>query len=74
MSIEMLGNGSWRIDLGGICYREMWELGCLLEQLGDKGNIDGVEFDLENLEAIFDSYEPEVFLTDGINSTRSVNE
>lgn len=52
MSIETLGNGSWRIDLGGICYREMWDL----------------------LEAIFDSYEPEVFLTDGINSTRSENE
>lgn len=70
MSLNRIDHyASWEIDLGGICYREMWLLGQLLEQLGDKGNIDGKEFDLEELKAIFDATSGDVFLTDGINTT-----
>lgn len=62
-------DGSWGIDLGGICYREMWELGRLLTELGDKGKISGKQFDLDTLRAGFNSYTGEVFLYDEDGNT-----
>lgn len=62
-------NGSWELDLGGICYKEMYELGRLLTQLGEKGNIGGEEFDLETLHAKFNANTGEVDLYDGEDNT-----
>ena len=57
-------DGSWDINLNGICYRELWELGQLLTKLGDEGKLNGVEFDLETLRANFNSYTGEVYIYD----------
>lgn len=63
--MEKSSNGSWSVNLNGICYRELYELGKMLTELGERGNIYGTELDLETLEAGFDSRTGEVFLFDG---------
>lgn len=57
-------NGSWTLELGGICYRELWELGQILTELGDKGSYNGRDYDLETLTANFDASTGDVFITD----------
>lgn len=74
MIVKDTANGSWDIDLGGMCYREMYELGKLLMQLGDKGNIDGQEYDLDTLRAHFDSFKPDVYLYDAFGACSSDND
>lgn len=61
--------GSWDLDLGGICYREMWELGRFLTQLGEKGHIGGKELDLGTLHAGFNANTGEVYLYDAEGNT-----
>lgn len=67
-------DGSWDLDLGGICYRELWLLGQLLVELGEKGEIDRTKFDLETLEARFDAKKPEVYLIDQEGNTTQEEE
>lgn len=57
-------DGSWDLDLGGICYRELYELGRFLAKLGAKGNVDGTEFDLDTLHAKFNPHTGDVDLYD----------
>ena len=57
-------NGSWSLDLGGICYRELWELGEMLAELGEKGTYEGEKVDLEGLGAEFDANTGDVYLTE----------
>lgn len=71
MSLVMDSMGGYCVDLGGMCFREIEELGHLLVELGNTGKIDGKEFDLENLTAVFDSTKPEIFITDGIETTKN---
>lgn len=61
-------DGSWDINLNGICYRELWELGQLLTELGDKGSLGGVEYDLETLRARFNASTGDVYLYDADNN------
>lgn len=74
MVVKDLSDGSWDIDLGGIAYRELYELGELLMELGDKGNISGEEYDLDSLRAHFDSKKPDVYLYDAFGACSSSNE
>ena len=62
--MEKYDNGSWSLDLGGICYRELWELGEMLAELGDKGQIYGEKIDLDGLGAGFNASTGEVYLTE----------
>ena len=71
MIVKNLADGSWDIDLGGMQYREMWELGQLLTELGDKGNIGGTEYDLDTLRAHFDSHKPDVYIYDACGACSS---
>ena len=66
-------DGSWDINLNGICYRELWELGELLAELGDKGSLDGVEYDLGTLRAGFNASNGNVYLYDA-DGNISINE
>lgn len=59
-----INNGSWSLDLGGICYRELWKLGEMLAELGDKGTYNGEEIDLDGLGAEFNASTGEVYLTE----------
>lgn len=54
------------VNLGqlGMGYREIAELAEMLKKLAEKGELDGVEFDLETLQVGFDPFKPEVFLFD----------
>lgn len=72
--MKKYADGSWALDLGGICFRELWELGELLRDLGDKGEIAGIKFDLETLEARFDAKKPEVYLIDQEGNTTQEEE
>lgn len=67
--MQKSSNGSWIIELNGICYREMYRLGELLMELGEHGNIGGTVFDLDSLEAGFDANEGDVFLYDREGNT-----
>ncbi len=62
-------DGSWELNLGGICFRELQELGELLVELGSKGRCAGQEFDLETLHASFDAKKPEVYIWDEDGNT-----
>ena len=53
--MEHYPNGSWKLNLNGICYRELWELSEMLAELAEKGNVGGVELDLSTLYARFDA-------------------
>lgn len=67
--MQQFKDGSWELNLSGICYRELWELGELLQELGDKGQIAGAKFDLGTLRARFDAKKPEVYLLDEEGNT-----
>ena len=67
-------DGSWELDLGGICSRELNELGELLKELGEKGEIARTKFDLETLHARFDAKKPEVYLIDNDGATTQEEE
>lgn len=67
--MEHYPNGSWKLNLNGICARELWLLSELLAELADKGNVDGVELDLATLYARFDSHLGSVELFDEYGNT-----
>lgn len=64
MSVKSFNNGSWELDLGGICYREMYQLGKMLMELGEKGSLYGQDFDIDTLKAVFNSSMGDVVLFD----------
>ncbi len=51
-------------DLSGWGYWELGQLATALQELADKGNVEGTEFSLDSLKAVFDPNEPEVYLED----------
>ena len=68
-------DGSWALDLSEICYRQLWELGGMLEELGDKGQLGGQKFDLSTLRAEYNSHTDEINLYDAEgNTTEEENE
>lgn len=67
-------NGSWDLDLGGICYAELRQLADLLSELAEKGSACGVEFDYETLHAVFDSTTADVDLYDAYGNTTAETE
>lgn len=67
--MQRYADGSWELDLGGVCFRELEELGELLKELGEKGEIARTKFDLETLRARFDAKKPEVYLLDDEGNT-----
>lgn len=67
-------NGSWELDLGGICYAELRQLADLLSELAEKGNVGGVEFDYETLHAVFDATTADVDLWDNYGNTTAETE
>ena len=62
-------NGSWELDLGGICGRELYILADLLKELARTGEVNGVEFDADTLKARFDSSTGDVDLYDDYGNT-----
>lgn len=67
--MKLYKDGSWTLDLGGICYRQLWELGQMLAELGDKGELAGAKFDLSTLKAEYNSHTDEVDLSDEDGAT-----
>lgn len=57
-------NGSWSLELHGICYREMAELGKMLVELGTTGEYNGEGYDLDTLNVEFDASTGELVFTD----------
>ena len=57
-------DGSWELDLGGICARELYALADYLKELAETGEIGGVEFDNETLKARFNSHTGDVDIYD----------
>ena len=67
-------NGSWELDLGGICARELYILADYLKELARVGEIDGVEFDNETLKARFNALTGDVDIYDDYGNTTEETE
>lgn len=62
----------WKLH--GICYREMAMVAKLLAELAEKGEVFGVEFDLDTLEIHFNEHTGDVDLVDGLGNTTAEEE